>query len=52
MRFSEVINNAKGGKETRKKEKIISDRKPVFKLYIIYYSARYNLSSDRCHCSI
>lgn len=51
MRFSELINN--GGKEIkRRKKKSINDRKPVFKLYIMYYSATCNLSSDRCHCSI
>lgn len=39
-------------KEIKRKKKSIHDRKPVFKLYIIYYSATCNLSSDICYCSI
>lgn len=55
MRFSELRNmqrEEKKEKGIKGKKKYINNRKPVFKLYIIYYSATHNLSPDICYCGV
>jgi len=53
--FSELINvqkEEKKEKEIKRKKKSTNNRKPMYNLYIMYYSATRNLSSDIRYCSI
>lgn len=54
MRFSELRNMQREEKKEKeiKGKQAINNRKPVFKLYIIHYSATRSLSPDIRYCSI